>query len=330
MDRRLLAVLPVLLAIAIGLAAPLASAYTSGVVYLPPRASFSVPYEKVVAEGLTVQVPAASTDANGNTVPGTNTIDLAQYTSGLAGIQAIKVRVTDASGQVTLKAVDANGSVIAQADVIPLASGYEVTLPGTTANITIENLMQNIWQGTITIVVQTSIDVELQFQQSQITVVGGQGLAPATIVVKSLPAAGSLSLSDDRLDFSVTFSDPSDVDQDGKTDSDTHIYVQSHSDPNNPATYDVQVKVSTSAAPGTYTVKLYLYYYEGLRLDVDPPAPGVEGQKIGELTLNVALQDDGTGTVQPQPVEDGIPVKWALAVLFLVIIFMAFMAMMRK
>lgn len=279
------------LALALGLVAVMVGALSTGVLYLPPSVSLKASWEKTILQDYAVSVNANST----------YTIDISQYTSGIASIEAVKVIVRDASATATIKALDANGNVLAQADIVPLSGGYVVTFPGNTANITIENLATSVWNGTITVVVQSSIDVKLVFQQTQVTVVGGQALVPATIEVYSLPASGSVSLTVDRVDFSVAFEDPSDVDGDGKTVGDSFIYLQAYSG-STPQTYDVQVKITTSAGPGTYTIKITMWFHEGVKLEGDPNDNPVA---IGDMSLTAVLTDGSTtATASPGIIED--------------------------
>ncbi|MEB3861467.1 MAG: hypothetical protein GSR84_04515 [Desulfurococcales archaeon] len=325
MDKRLVLALPILAILGLALA-PVSQAYTSGVVYLPPSVSFKATYEKTIVGSMQFSVDANSTKS----------IDLRNYT--LPGsIDAVIVKIDSASGQAKLSAKDANGNTIATADIVPLSSGFVTTLPGTTRIIDIQNLATSIWNGTITVVVQSGIDVDLEFQQTSITVVNGQGIASADLVVKNLPEAGSVNLVvysvQPRASFQASFQDPNDVDNDGKTMDDSFIYLKAHSDPANPVTHPVQVKITTGPQPGTYSVTLRMYYHPGTQLDVDPAPPSDQGQPLGDVSLSVALQDTGSGTATIQPDKDNtiaIPVTWALAVLFLVVIGMILMRMSGK
>jgi len=323
-DRRLGVLVPALAVLAM-LLAPVSSAYASGVVYLPPKASFKATYEKTIVDAMQFSVNANSTKS----------IDLRNYT--LPGsIDAVIVKIDQASGSAKLMAKDENGTAVATADIIPLSSGYTVTLPGTTRVIDIQNLATSVWEGVITITIKSSMEAELVFQQSSITIQNGVGIANAQIVVKSLPE-GSLSLSVAEVSpypgvlWEAKFMDPNDVDNDGKTSNDEFIYQPGHNDPNNPATYNVQVKIQVgNTAPGTYTAELRMWLHEGVQLDVDPPNPSDQPVKLGDVTLTVALQDDqsGSATVAP-PEEDntiaGIPLKWAVAGLFfLLLVFLFF------
>ena len=327
MDKRLALALPVLVALALAFV-PIGQAYTSGVVYLPPSVSFKTTYEKTIVDQMQFSVNANSTKS----------IDLRNYT--LPGIiHAVIVKIDGASGNVKLTAKDENGTAVASADVVPLASGYTVTLPGSTRVIDIQNSLNAIWNGTITIIVQATNKVELEFEETQIVITSGVGIANAEIVVYRLAEAGSLGLSvydvRPRASFDVMFVDPSDVDGDGKTSNDEFIYVKAHNDASNPARYPVQVKIIPPSRPGTYSVTLNMHYLAGVQMDVDPWPPGAQPETLGTISLSVALQDTGSGTVTVQPDEDdntiaGIPVKWALAVLFLLVIVAILMSMGRK
>ena len=325
MDKRLALALPILAILGLALA-PVSQAYTSGVVYLPPSVTFKATYEKTIVDSMQFSVNANSTKS----------IDLRNYT--LPGsIDAVIVKVTGASGQAKLTAKDANGNAVASADIIPLSSGYTVTLPGNTRVIDIQNSLNAIWNGTITIVVQTTNRVTLEFQQTQIVITSGIGIANADIVVYRLAEAGSLGLTVFRVQpiasFNIYFADPNDVDGDGKTSNDKFIYVQAHNDENNPARYPVQVKIVPPSQTGTYSVTLRMYYHPGVQLDVDPPAPpGDQGQPLGDVSLSVALQGDQSGTATVQSDDEGIDwetVKYALAFLFLLVIIVIFMAMKK-
>ncbi len=298
-SRAALGGLALLLALAITLALP-ASAQASGVIYLPPYMDVDTVLEKTVIDNMAVTVNANSS----------YTIDLAQRITGIGRVDSVKVIVSRASGSATVKALDANRNVLAKADIVPLASGFTVTLPGNTAFISIENLVTSVWNGSITVVVMSSIDVRLTFQQTQVQVVGGQAVVPAVIEVYSLPQAGSVSLTDDRVDFEVSFEDPNDVDRDGRTVGDSFIYLQAYSG-STPKTYSVQVKITTSAAPGTYTLKITMWLSEGTQLEGDTGANAVA---IGSVTLTASITDESSGTITMATRSvSGEWVKYALA-----------------
>jgi len=70
-------------------------------------------------------------------------------------IDAVIVKVSSTASGAKLVALDANGTQIATADIVPLSSGFSMTFPGNTASVEIQNLGTSIWQGTITILVQS-------------------------------------------------------------------------------------------------------------------------------------------------------------------------------
>ena len=282
-----LAVLAVILGVAL---APVASAQASGVAYLPPSVSFQAQIEKVILENYQVDVPAATQDATtGAVTPGTAVVDLSQYLPAGVNIEAVKVIVHQPASNTKITALDGAGNALATVDVIPLSSGFEALLPAGTASIQLENYDLNaVWSTQITVKVLSSIDVELRFTNNTIEIVGGQAIVPVDIVVKTLPGDGSLALGEDRTDFEVMFWDSVDVDQDGRTAPDRMIAVRAHSDPANPAVYTTDMKITTSAQPGTYTVKVYLFYYEGIEMAAEP-------FKVGELAMTVTLSGDGSG-----------------------------------
>ncbi len=318
-----LAAILAVLGIVVAPFADVAMAQASGVAYLPPSVQFKTQIEKTVLSNYQVDVPAATQDATtGAVTPGTASIDLSQYLPQGISVDAVRVKIENASGNATIKALDAQGNVLASADIVPLASGYETVLPPETTQIQIENLASQVWQGVITVVVEAGIEVELRFHQTQINITNGQAIVGADIVVKRLPYAGSLSLVDDKAEFDVGFWDSMDVDGDGKAAPDRFIAVQPHTDATNPVTITTDARITTSAPEGTYTVKVTMYFHEDTQLAGDYN----NAVKVGELAMTVTLAGDGTGTAEVSE-DSGEGIDWKMlglgAVAAVAIIFLA-------
>ena len=272
------------------LLAPLpALAASEGVVYLPPRvdgrATLSVP----ILENYALQVPAG-TDSNADGVidtPGTASIDLSQYLPQGLSPDAIRVFVKDASGSVTVKALDSSGATLAQADVVPLSSGYEVTFPGTTVTLGFENLASQVWQGTITVVVESTIDIDLEFKVNQVNITNGYGEAPAEVVVYSAPQGYVRLLEyDPNPSDSISILSLFDVTFKGNYG---RVDIPAHSDPQNPLRIPATVAITASAPAGTYDVGVRMYFYDSVtQTEVE----------VADLSLTVSLSGDASGTAE--------------------------------
>ena len=158
-----------------------------------------------------------------------------------------------------------------------------------------------MWSDTVTVVVLSTISVSLQFGVQSIEVQGGQAIVPVTVIVEQLPVEGSFSLADDKAEFDIHFFDSADADGDGKTAPDKYIYSQAHNDPANPISINTDIRILTSAQPGTYTVKLTMYFHENYRLEGDPG----QGFQVGDgVALTISLQGDAGGATDQPPAEE--------------------------
>ncbi|BBC20927.1 major virion protein [Aeropyrum globular virus 1] len=304
MNKAVLAVLAPLLALLLALAPVASAAGPSGVAYLPPSVAIEGAIQHKALEGYSISIPASD-----GTTAQVVTVDLSQYLPSGFDVDGVRLIVeSTASDKIVVKALDANSNVLAQADVVPLSSGYEVTLPAGTTQLQFESLSTTVWEGTITVIVESAIDIDLVFQSTQITLTNGYAEVPAQVKVYNSPA-GELFLTDDRLDFEVKFKDTS--------DNDTRVEIQAHNDPANPAIYDTIVAISTSAEPGTYTIKVTMWLYNN--------ALNAE-YEIDSFDFTVTLEGDGSGTATVSEQAEELSLDWGMiglgAVAAVVIVFL--------
>lgn len=326
--RRLAAVLAVLAGLLFAIAPITAFAAQTGIAYLPPSVTADATLEVPILEDYLVQAPASTTDANGNTVPGVATVDLTQYMPQGITPDAIRVVITNATGDATLKALDSAGTVLATASIVPLSSGFEVTLPGATAQLQIENLATQVWEGTITVIVESAIKIELNFIDRQITITNGYGEAAAEVVVYQAPDGYVRLLSyDPNPSDSIPIIQLFKVEFKGNYG---RVDVQAHSDPANPVRIPATVAITTSADAGTYDVGVKMYFFN---------ATTQAEVEVGDFSITVALQGDASGTAtadaQQQAAEEegDSRVTYAaagVAAAFLVILLAAAITMVRN
>ena len=266
---------PLALLLPILLVAPAAGA--SGVIYLPQVVDGKATIDVEILRDYAVSVDAGQdTNADGAIdTPGVYQIDLTQYLPVGLTYDTVIVKVFDASHSVDLVALDANNTEIARADVIPLATGYSVTLPKETTVIKIENLAAQVWSGTITVIVQSTVDIDIQFGQTQVNIVAGYAEVPATVVVYTAPD-GSLILKEGNYytEFDVKFKEGM-------------IQVPAHSDPANPLNIPATIAIATTAQPGTYNLVLEAWFNYS---QVNASA------KLAELNLTITLAGDAGAT----------------------------------
>ncbi len=161
-------------------------------------------------------------------------------------VDVIRVIIYSASASSTLTAIDANGSVLLTADIVPLSTAYGITVPPETAQIQLGG--SEAWEGTIKIVVESSIEFEVT-PPSQITVSGGKGEAPAHIKQVSGPP-GEIYLIELDPNFDIAFKDTT-----PEYSGDTHVETTGAG-----WEADVPIVVTTAAQPGTYYVEVSMYF----------------------------------------------------------------------
>ncbi|MEM3948254.1 MAG: hypothetical protein QXM76_01500 [Zestosphaera sp.] len=194
------------------------------------RATIDIPiYSKTIA------IPANTTYTINITIP-----------SGI-NATAVKVVMSGYSENVKLTAY-ADTTKVAEVSVVPLASGeFSTVLPADTTKI--EFLSVKVWEGTITVLVESIIGFQVT-PPSSINVVNGTGTGIMRIKQVRGPA-GSLILIDNSPDFEVKFRDP-EPEYEGD-------YVVETTGAGWEA--DVPVVVTTGTAkPGTYSINVQMWF----------------------------------------------------------------------
>jgi len=252
------ALVPAVLAIALLLAPAIALANT---------ATVQVYTEKAILQ-VSVYESAVSYAANGS-------IDInVSVPSWLSGyVDAVVVHIYNASGQTQLAAYDANNTQLATASVVPLSSGYSVTLPADTTKVTLSG--SQAWSGTLKIVVESTIEFQVT-PPTQITIANGQGEGLAHIKQVSGPA-GQIYLVELDPNFDISFRDETPEYQ-----GDTFVETTGAG-----WEADVPIVVTTSAQPGTYNVDVTMYF----------KAQDVGALEVATLSFTFDLSGDtGTGS----------------------------------
>ena len=321
-----------------------AEALHRGLVILPAQVNLNAVIEKPILENYQVQAPQATQDATtGAVTPGSATVDLSLYLPANLTPDYIRVKVDTQAGNAKIVALDVNGNALASADIIPLAGGYEIKLPAETVQLRFENYDLNAaWSGSITVIVESGIDITMSFNQKEVTVIDGVATVDVTITINKLGTDGSLSLqviggsgvsgtqassSDIRNWFSVEFFDSYDADgdnkigkieDDGSVTRDAFIYVTPNLQGQNITT---DVIIVTTAPSGSYKVEVKMYFHENVKLESEAAqAPKLE---LGSVSMTVYLEQDQQQTQPAQPIaqqeeaaEEGFP--WGMVAVGLV------------
>lgn len=291
------AVLVAVLLLGMPFLAGVASAEGTAAAYVtaPQSISFQL---SIPVHDAPVTVPAATTDANGNTVPGTQTIQL----SIPAGItpDAVIVRIEQATGAAKLVALDAAGTAIASYDVVPLSTGYTATLPGNTATITIENYdLNESWSGTVVVEVVQLVSFTLVSAPTKIIVPVGQTVTETFVFKQDSGPAGRFYLQGyDPIGITVISEDPT-----PETASDMYIETTGAGWQG-----DVLVKVTVQAGTpaGTYNIQVKGYFQ-----DSSGSLPNPVEFDAFKITMSVDTAGTATGDVQTD--DEGIDMKLVLA-----------------
>lgn len=162
-------------------------------------------------------------------------------------INDVKVIVVNASGTVKLHALDANGSTLATADVVPLSTAYQVTLPNTTAVIQLGSAKE--WSGTVKIVVESTIKFDVNMPDK---IVVKEGTGEGTAHIKEIAGPpGQIYLIELNPNFDVKFKDP------------TPEYSGDDFVETNGTGWEADVPVVVTAGnvqPGTYNVNVEMWF----------------------------------------------------------------------
>lgn len=216
-------------------------------VYFINVENFQAPvYAKVYEQA--VSVAANSTQTINITLP-------QGWTSSM--IDAVIVTVKNATGSIDLSAKDSAGTVVASATVVPLSSGYQITLPPSTVTIELANSDTAAWNGTIVIYVQATAEFKLSNVPSQLNLQAGGSTSFSALVEQVSGPAGLLYWT-------------SEVTKNGVATSD--ISVSYYWAANGQQTVETTgagwtgtVVFSLTASPqaaGQYSMKLTMYYEE--------------------------------------------------------------------
>jgi len=206
-------------------------------------------------------------------------------------IEAVVVKVSSTASGAKLVALDANGTQIATADIVPLSSGFSMTFPGNTASVEIQNLATSVWQGTITILVQSTIKFNFTFPD-QITVQNGQG--QGTVFARQVSGpAGKIFILDSSTKFDVKFKDPT-PEYSGDYMVETTGAGWSDNIP--------LVVTAGSVSPGSYSVSFKVYFQDQNGLKAE----------LATYSMSITLNSQGQGQATVQPVDEGSS-KWKYA-----------------
>ncbi|MEM4976673.1 MAG: hypothetical protein QXT64_05050 [Desulfurococcaceae archaeon] len=255
------------------------------------RATISIPiYSKTIA------IPANTPYVINVTVP-----------EGVKA-DAIKVIIVDYTESIQLKAYEGS-TKIADITVVPLSTGFSTVLPANTTTIELSNPTQ-VWEGTITVLVETSVEFQVT-PPSTIIVRNGTGTGNMYVKQVSGPA-GKIFLLDDSLDFDVSFRDP---------------------EPEYPGDYVVEttgagwsanipVVVTSTAKPGTYSIKIQMWY---------SPLGDVGVQPTLVATFNLSLDTSAGGlSGSISEVKEWLKDKWMYIGAGLIILILLFMLVPKR
>ena len=188
-------------------------------------------------------------------------------------VDAIRVYIINASGSASLTALDANNTKLVTADVIPLSSAYELTLPANTAKISLG--VTSPWNGTVTIIVESGIDFDVNIP-SPITIHNGSAEVTAHVTQKSGPA-GKIALGDDNPYIDIKFRDP-------QPEYSGDDWVETSG-----AGWEADIPVVITAGgvkPGTYVVTVTMYF----------SAQDVGTLEVKKMSFTFDLSGDSTGS----------------------------------
>ena len=219
---------------------------------------------------------------------------------------AIKVIIVDYTESIQLKAYEGSTKV-ADITVVPLSTGFSTVLPANTTTIELSNPI-SVWEGTITVLVETSVEFQVT-PPSTIIVKNGTGTGNMYVKQVSGPA-GKIFLLDDSLDFDVSFRDP---------------------EPEYPGDYvvettgagwsaNVPVVVSSTAKPGTYSIKIQMWY---------SPLGDVGVQPTLVATFNLSL-DTTAATSGLTEVKEWLKDKWMYVGAGLIILILLLMLIPKR
>lgn len=287
MWRKSLAILGLLAVLALALAplAPVSKAYTTGVAYITgPTGIVEATLEKTIVRQ-DVSVAANSTKYINYTLPG--------------WVESVIVYIDNASDSVTLEALDANDSIVASATVVPLSSGYSVTLPASATKIALKNNLGSVWSGTITIVVQATIEFDIPLDGVTITVAehpdGIYGEAQLNIRQISGPS-GYLAVRELDTRFDSFFIDPT---PERPNDHEVETLGGGWSE-----TVPFRV-IAYVNQPGTYTHELHVFFHTN-----DDTGPLEVEIASYTMTLQMNTDNTGTGTITEDDNGAGVGWKW--------------------
>lgn len=285
MWRRLAAFLG-LLGVLVVLLSPVSSAFAgpSGVAYVAGPSVVEATIQKTILRQ-DVSIDANSTKYINYTLPG--------------WVESVVVVIDNATDSVVLEALDSNDSVVATATVVPLSSGYSITLPGSATKLALKNNLGSIWSGTVTIVVQATVKFEIPLDGKTITITehpdgGIYGEIQLNIKQISGPP-GYLAVREFDSKFDSYF-----IDTTPERSSDHEVETTG-------AGWSETVPFRVVAyvdQPGTYTHSLDIYFTVQ-----DNSGSGPLEYKVSSYQMSVSMtgQGSGTGTVTE---DSGFRISW--------------------
>ena len=288
MDRLGLAVLAAVLSALLAAAPVLAAAAANGVVYVSGPSHVEVPIYYTVVNAKNVSI-----DANGTYV-----LNVSVPSGWTPEAVIVNINTNETGARIT--ALDANGTALASADIVPLSTGYYISLPGNTSKVKITSLGA-VWHGTITVLVESSVKFDFEWPQ-KITVVNGTG--KATVKVKQVAGPpGQIFIVETEQKFDVYFDDP------------TPEYTDDHMVETTGAGWsaDVPMVVLSSAAPGTFKIPIYVYF----------KAKGGVQTEVAEVNLGINLPGGGGNGGSSATAALHVNAKWlGLGIIFLLFLFL--------
>ncbi len=263
-------------------------------------ASFKVPVNYVVYNK-TVNIAA-----NGSV-----TIDVTlppKWTS--SDVAAVIVQAKDVTSSIDLTAKDSSGATVATSTIVPLSTGYSVTLPASTSQIVLA--ASSAANATIIVYVQSNpVSFDLTVEKTSVTLKPGQtAWIHGTLVQKSGPGGwvwGTLSVTSPLAARAYwgTFN--------------TGDIPPSTADIGNPidttgANWSKQFSIhidATNVAPdqgGQYTISLK-FYYDAL---FETPVNATNAQLVATLALTGTISNT-TSSVSDWVSQHSDQLKWAIA-----------------
>ena len=284
----------------------------SGIVLEPTVQSFEVSLN-VPVYNETVSIAANSTHTITVSLPANWTTD---------DIQAVHVIARGVTGEISLAAKDANGSVLATGTIVPLSTEYHQTLPPTTK--TIELSAGAAANATIIVLVQSKpIKVTVQLYESKISLEPGTaGWVHGKMTVVDGPAGIYIWTQTTATDplLAKTYRgifNPGDIPDPNKEWDGMAFYYQ----PGDTQEFSVLIDAShvTQDKQGEYRVTVN--FYASPEFDGDSASPGENAQLVATVQLSGSLgelvSDLGGDNIDAKSFGVGVAVALILGIAFL-------------